>query len=129
MGKKKKEKAAKQEAAREKRRYHATVGDILERHAARIIGFLVSGGVAAIVLLRAKPEDLPRIAEILFRSDFALWLGWGLAILFLILLVVAYTIVRKRYRSEIDRLCRERDGLQERLLGGSVKHSGRKPGE
>jgi p-aminobenzoyl-glutamate transporter AbgT len=81
----------------------------------------VSVAATAIVLLvaiiKARPEDIPKIVETIFGSNTYGHIGWTLAIVFLISSAILIRIVTNTHQREIDRLSTERSELQRRLLG------------
>jgi hypothetical protein len=82
----------------------------------RNLSVLVSGAVIIVGLLKAKQEDIPKIFETLFGSHLWAALGWALAILILVGSIVLVRLVMRIDGKEIDRLAKERDRLQEKLL-------------
>jgi hypothetical protein len=86
------------------------------------------------LVVRAPAKDILELAKTLFRSGEKStelstagmvlgFVGWFVAITFLIAAAVIVKLMRSMYKAEIKRLADERDVLQERLLERSVKHT------
>lgn len=50
-------------------------------------------------------------------------MGWIVATLLLVISVLFFVMMRRVYLDEIDRVRKERDELQEKLLNQAVQHS------
>ena len=98
--------------------------DVLYRHGAKIFGLFVILVLGTIALLRADPCDIPDVLTAVFASDVFRWLGWIVAGVILLISIIVVYIVCKIYPKELERVCKERDRLQEHLLGQPVVHSG-----
>jgi len=77
---------------------------------------VVTGAVVIVGLLRAKQEDIPKMFQMLFASDLWCALGWIVAVLIVVCSIILVRLVMRIDGMEIDRLAKERDELQKRLL-------------
>jgi len=111
---------------KEKHYVHASFIDVLFRHGGKISGWFAVLILGLIALIRAKPDDIPKVFESIFITEIFCYLGWIVAVLILLCsLFVAY-LIWKIYPKELERVCKERDRLQEILLDRDIRHSGRK---
>jgi hypothetical protein len=82
----------------------------------RNLSVLVTGAVIIVGLFRADTKDIPKIFETLFESHPGCALGWIIAVVILVAAIILIRIVMRIDGKEIDRLAKERDELQKRLL-------------
>src|SRR5213592_3468275 len=80
------------------------------------LSIVLTAAVLIVALLRAKPEDVPKIVETIFSSHSFCVLGWALSIVILLASVVFVKVLIRLHDKEIERLSHERDQLQTRLL-------------
>lgn len=100
-----------------------TTSDVFYRHGGKFAGFFVILVLGGIALLRAEPADIPKVLQSIFTSNAFFWMGWFFAVIILIsALIIGYIMFRK-YPKELDRVCKERDRLQEKLTGKQVRHT------
>jgi hypothetical protein len=71
--------------------------------------------------------DKVEIVKLVVSAPLFHVLGWALALLLAVGCVIVHAVIRKEYLREIERLSKERDALQEKLLTQPVQHSGYKP--
>lgn len=83
----------------------------------RNLSVLVAGAVAIVGLLKADQKDIPKIFETLFASHAWCALGWIIAVVILASSIIFVRLLMRIDGKEIDRLAKERDRLQKRLLG------------
>lgn len=102
---------------------HATGFDIVQKHLSKIIAAVVFLSLASIALIRVSPEQLPEVVSAIFKSSAIGASGWIAALLiFLVSRFIVY-FIQVTHTKEIERLTKERDYLQEKLIGSPVKHS------
>ncbi len=101
-----------------------TFTDVLYKHFGKMSAYFAILVLGIIALIRAKPEDIPEIFKSIFISNIIFWVGWIIAAIFLIILLNTSRILRI-YKEEIDRVCKERDKLQEFLLKKAVERTER----
>jgi hypothetical protein len=82
----------------------------------RNLSVIVSGIVVIVALVKAKQEDIPKIVEILVRSDTFAAVGWTLAATFLLGGVVSIRLLMISHDKANARIYKERDDLQTKLL-------------
>ena len=82
----------------------------------RNLSVIVVGAVLIIAMTRADTKDIPKIIEILADSHHSAVLGWSIALLILISAVFLIKIMFKIHDREIERIVKERDQLQKKLL-------------
>lgn len=80
------------------------------------LSIVVTGAVAMVLILSARKEDLPKIAETLFESNTFAVLGWMLAVAILISSIILVKFMLNRHDKELNRVCAERDELQRILI-------------
>ena len=97
--------------------------DILYIHGGKLISGVVIVVLGAIALIRSNPADIPKILTSIFSSGSWCLIGWTIAFLILFFSIVIVSIIFVIYPKEIQRISKERDILQERLLGKPVQHS------
>ena len=78
----------------------------------RSLAIVVSGIVLIVALLRADPKDVPKIVETVVNSGHVSLLGWIIAMIILVSAIVLIRVMCKIYDKEIERICKERDQLQ-----------------
>jgi predicted membrane metal-binding protein len=82
----------------------------------RNLSVLVTGAIVVVGEVKADPKDIPKIFDSLFASHLWAALGWALAIILLICSIILIRIIMMIDGKEIDRLAKERDELQKKLL-------------
>jgi nitrate/nitrite transporter NarK len=90
--------------------------------------------LAFILLFRAigkapgskMPEIIKTLAD---RSVVWTFMGWIVAALLLVISIIFFVMMRRVYLDEIDRVKKERDQLQEKLLNQALQHSKFKGGQ
>ena len=82
---------------------------------------MVVGAVLVIAIIRADPKDIPTIVQTLVDSRSTAIIGWSIALIILIGAVVFIRLLTYVYEKEIERICKERDKLQSKLLGDVQK--------
>jgi hypothetical protein len=82
----------------------------------RNLSVVVTGIVLIVALLKADPKDIPEIIKTLVGSSSFAVIGWTLAMVFLLGAIGAVSLVVFLHGKEIDRLAKERDSLQGKLL-------------
>jgi len=82
----------------------------------RNLAIVVTGVVFAIALFKADQKDIPKIVETIVNSEHISIIGWIVAIIILVASIVLIKIMCIIYDKEIERLVKERDQLQKRLL-------------
>jgi hypothetical protein len=75
------------------------------------------GALLIIAMLRADPKDIPTIVQTLVDSHSTALIGWSIAVIILVAAIVFIKLLSYVYDKEIERLCQERDKLQNKLLG------------
>lgn len=78
---------------------------------------VITGAVLIVALFKSDSKDVPTIVETVFKSNLWAFVGW---LLFLVTVVTSAIVMRLGIRihdKEIVRITKERDRLQERLLG------------
>ena len=103
--------------------------EVFYRHGTMFAMSFVLLVLGSIALMRAKQEDIPKVLSAIFTSKVFCWMGWGVAILILLFSLILASIMWKIHQRELDRVCEERDRLQEKLLGKEVCHSNRRRNE
>jgi len=83
----------------------------------RNLSVVIIGLVLIIAICRADPKDIPGIVQTLVNSRSAVIVGWAIAAIILIAAIVMLRLLSYVYEKEIERLCKERDKLQNKLLG------------
>jgi len=83
----------------------------------RNLSVLIAGLVLIIAMFRADQKDIPVIVQTLVDSRSTAVIGWALAFIILIVAVVFVRLLSHIYEKEIERICKERDKLQNRLMG------------
>jgi hypothetical protein len=84
--------------------------------ATRGIWIMTIGAVAIVALLRAKREDIPLIVKMLVDSYGFCATGWILAVVIVLTSIILVKLLKSTFKQEIDRLTKERDELQKRLI-------------
>jgi len=84
----------------------------------RNLSVIIIGAVLVIAITRADPKDIPIIVQTLVDSRSTAVIGWSIALIILIGAVVFIRLLTYVYEKEIERICKERDKLQSKLLGG-----------
>lgn len=74
------------------------------------------GAVLIIAMTRADTKDIPKIVETLANSNHSAVLGWSIATIILIGSVFIIKMMCKIHDREIERIAKERDQLQQKLL-------------
>lgn len=74
------------------------------------------GVVLVVAMVRADTKDIPKIVETLADSKNTAIVGWSIAFLVLAVAVIFIKLMSHIYEKEIERLCKERDELQKKLL-------------
>jgi len=74
------------------------------------------GIVLIVALLKAKREDIPLIVKMLVDSHVFCATGWILAIVIVLTSVILVLLLKSTFREGIERLARERDDLQKKLI-------------
>jgi hypothetical protein len=87
----------------------------------RNLSVVVVGAVLVIAIIRADPKDIPTIVQTLVDSRSTAIIGWSIALIILIGAVVFIRLLTYVYEKEIERICKERDKLQSKLLGDVQK--------
>lgn len=100
--------------------------DILYRQGGKVSGFFVVLVLGSIALIRSNKGDIPKVIGSIFSSSTFCWIGWVIAVLILIFSLILGIIMWRIYPRELERVCKERDKLQEMLTGRNVQHSGRR---
>lgn len=103
---------------------HITLWEVLYRHLAKVTGILAALILGSITLLRCAPEDIPKVAATIFTSNLFNWIGWIIATIVLLTTIVFLRYDHNIKARELDRVCKERDLLQEKLLQRAITHSG-----
>jgi ATP/ADP translocase len=80
------------------------------------LSVVISGLVLVVALLKAKPEDIPKIVEMLVASHLFCMIGWIFAFVILLGSVVFIKLLIRSNDRAISRLSKERDDLQTRLF-------------
>jgi dipeptide/tripeptide permease len=81
-------------------------------------------------ILKAPSDKIPEIINTLVAQPLVWWfMGWITAGILLIAAVVVFSMMRRIYLNEIDRLKQERDELQEKLTQQTLQHSRFKGGK
>jgi nitrate/nitrite transporter NarK len=81
-------------------------------------------------ILKAPSDKMPDVIKTLAdRSVVWEFMGWIVAAILLVVSIVFFVMMRRVYLDEIDRLKKERDGLQEKLLNQALQHSKFKGGK
>jgi hypothetical protein len=100
--------------------------------------FLSSGRFAPLLafillfaaIVKAPSDKMPEIIRTLAdRSVVWEFMGWIVSAILLVISVVFFVMMRRVYLDEIDRVKKERDGLQEKLLPQALQHSKFKGGQ
>jgi len=76
----------------------------------------MAGVVVLTAILKADQKDIPKIIETLFGASGFITLGWFVAGIILITSVMMIWFLIRKYDKEMDRVCKERDRLQEFIL-------------
>ena len=84
----------------------------------RNLSVVIVGVVLIIAMFRADSKDIPAIVQTLVDSRSTAIIGWAIAAIVLIGAVVIVRLLSHVYEQEIERICKERDKLQNKLLGG-----------
>ncbi|SRR6266542_69575 len=82
----------------------------------RNLSVIVSGTVAIVALCKADSKDIPKIVETLAGSNSVATTGWAVAAVILAGAIVMVKVLLKIHDREIERIAKERDQLQGRLL-------------
>jgi hypothetical protein len=82
----------------------------------RNLSVIVSGAVFMTALIKADKTDIPKIVEMLVSSGHVAFIGWAFAVVILAGSVWLMKMSTKIHDREIERLVKERDLLQKRLL-------------
>lgn len=80
------------------------------------LSIVITGSVLIVGLVKADSADIPKIFEIVFRSNTFTTIGYVLAVMFLLGGVIFIRLQQGIYEREISRLSKERDDLQKKLL-------------
>jgi hypothetical protein len=75
------------------------------------------------LIWKVDSADWVRIVQLILGSPVVAVLGWLIAGVLLFGAVIGFRAQRRLYWLEITRLARERNALQEKLLGGKVQKS------
>ena len=101
--------------------------DVFYRHGGKFAGFFVVLVLGLIALLKVPPEDVPRVLESIFASRIFSLTGWIVAGVILIFSIILVCIIWRISGGEMNRVCKLRDELQERLTGKTGRHTGGRP--
>jgi formate hydrogenlyase subunit 4 len=75
-------------------------------------------------IVKAPSNKMPEIIKTLAeRSVVWTFMGWIVAAILLVISIVFFVMMRRVYLDEIDRVKKERDELQEKLINQAVQHS------
>lgn len=102
---------------------HPDWRDVFYEHFGGILAAIVVLALGLTALLRADPKDIPAIIGTIFGTPLFCLLGWVLAVCALVVGAVVVWLLRNTYRKELDRVCKERDALQTRLLPPEATHT------
>lgn len=80
------------------------------------LAVIVTGAVVIVALVRAKQSDIPVIVKEFLDSPFVAAAGWFVAAVILIASIICFKVVGRDHSHELDRLAKERDRLQSKLL-------------
>jgi hypothetical protein len=80
-------------------------------------------------ILKAPSDKIPEIINSLVAHPLVWCAGWITAGILLIAAVALFSVTRRIYLDEIDRVKRERDELQEKLTQQTLQHSRFKGGQ
>jgi len=84
----------------------------------RNLSVVIVGAVLIIAMFRADSKDIPAIVQTLVDSRSTAIIGWAIAAIVLLGSIVVIRLLSHVYENEIERICKERDKLQNKLLGG-----------
>ena len=87
----------------------------------RNLSIAVTGIVLCVALIKADSKDIPQIVNTLVNSGRFSIFGWFIAVIILVASIILIRIMCKIYDREIERLVKERDQLQAKLLENSGK--------
>jgi len=91
----------------------------------RNLAIIVTGLVFIVALIKAQRQDVPQIVQTICSSRDIAIIGWGFAVFILVVAIALLRIVCSIYDKEMDRLVKERDRLQEKLLANhGARHEG-----
>ena len=82
------------------------------------LSIVVVATVLILAICRAETKDIPKIVETLFSSNTFATVGWVLLAVTVIIAILAIRFIMKRYETELERVCAERDKLQDHILRG-----------
>jgi hypothetical protein len=82
----------------------------------RNLSVIMAGTVLIIAMTRADSKDIPQIVATLANSKSSAVLGWSVATIILVVSVFLVRILSRIHDREIERLVKERDQLQQKLL-------------
>jgi high-affinity nickel permease len=85
----------------------------------RNLSVIVMGVIFLVALWRAQPKDIPQIVETICGSHDISIIGWLFALIILVSAIVFLRILTRIHDREIERLVKERDKLQKKLLSRS----------
>ena len=74
------------------------------------------GAVVIVALIRARRQDIPLIVKMLVDSYGFCATGWILAVVIVLTSIILVKLLKSTFKEEIDRLTKERDELQKRLI-------------
>ena len=80
------------------------------------LSVVVTGIFAIIAIIRCKREDIPKVVDAVVSSHLFCILGWILAVVILLGAVIFIKLLISFYEKGIQRLAKERDDLQTKLL-------------
>ena len=80
------------------------------------LSIVVTGLVLLFAIAKAETKDIPKIVETIFGSNTLAVTGWILAVILLIGNIVSVKLLIKLHDREMDRIAKERDDLQMKLI-------------
>ncbi len=83
--------------------------------------------VIGLFVWKLEPNEPTKILQLLLSSNLFAVGGWVCFTLTVVGGIFSIRFMRARYLEEIERLCKERDQLQEKLLERALRHSNSEP--
>lgn len=80
------------------------------------LAIIMVGAVVIVALFRARRSDVPVIVKDFLGSSFVYGSGWLVAAIILVISLICFRVVFTDHRNEVDRIAKERDRLQNKLL-------------